>query len=95
VDVSDVGKKGYVMGTDDDWDYFYSGKPGLTIPALGWVKSYMYGSSGINIYEEIDPQAGKVRCAVFKWLRAGWSGVNMVRRVYIFLKRTKELMIIV
>jgi hypothetical protein len=25
VDVSTVGKKGYVLGTDDDWDYFYSG----------------------------------------------------------------------
>jgi hypothetical protein len=25
-DVSTVGKKGYVLGTDDDWDYFYSGK---------------------------------------------------------------------
>ena len=89
VDVSDVGKKGYLMGTDDDWDYFYSGKPGLTIPALGWVKSYVYGSSGINIYEEIDPQAGKVHCAVFKWLRAGWSGINMVQRQHIYsgLKR--------
>jgi hypothetical protein len=89
VDVSTVGKKGYVLGVDDDWDYFYSGKPGLTIPALGWVKSYMYGSSGINIYDEIDPAAGRVRCAVFKWLRAGWSGINMVRRKHIYsgLKR--------
>jgi hypothetical protein len=89
VDVSTVGKKGYVLGADDDWDYFYSGKPGLTIPALGWVKSYMYGSSGINIYDEVDPIAGKVRCAVFKWLRAGWSGINMVQRQHIYtgLKR--------
>ncbi len=88
-DVSAVGKKGYVLGTDDDWDYFYSGKPGLTIPALGWVKSYMYGSSGINIYDEIDPVDSKVRCALFKWLRAGWAGINMVRRPHIYsgLKR--------
>ena len=34
-DVSSVGKKGYVLGADEDWDYFYSGKKGLTIPALG------------------------------------------------------------
>jgi hypothetical protein len=89
VDVSTVGKKGYVLGGDDDWDYLYSGKTGLTIPALGWVKSYMYESSGINIYDEIDPVAMKVRCAVFKWLRAGWSGINMVRRQHIYsgLKR--------
>jgi hypothetical protein len=88
-DVSTVGKKGYVLGTDDDWDYFYTGEPGLTLPALGWVKSYMYGSSGINIYDEADPVAGRVRCAVFKWLQAGWSGLNMVRRKHIYsgLKR--------
>ena len=98
VDVSGVGKKGYILGSDDSWDYFYSGKPGLTIPALGWVKSYIYGSSGINIYDEIDPAAPKVRCAAFKWLRAGWSGINMVRREHIynglkrFAKPVKEIL---
>ena len=88
-DVSTVGKKGYVLGADDDWDYLYSGQPGLTLPALGWVKSYMYGSNGITIYDEVDPVAGRVRCAVFKWLQAGWSGINMVRRKHIYsgLKR--------
>ena len=88
-DVSSVGKKGYVLGSDDDWDYFYSGKKGLTIPALGWVSSYMYASSAINIYYEIDPGSPRVRCAMFKWLRAGWSGINMVQRKHIYngLKR--------
>jgi hypothetical protein len=88
-DVSTVGKKGYVLGSDDDWDYFYSGQKGLTLPALGWVSSYMYNSSAINIYDEIDPGAPRVRCAMFKWLRAGWSGINMVQRKHIYngLKR--------
>jgi len=88
-DVSTVGKKGYVLGSDDDWDYFYSGKKGLTVPALGWVSSYLYASSAINIYYEIDPGSPKVRCAMFKWLRAGWFGINMVRRIHIYdgLKR--------
>ena len=88
-DVSTVGRKGYVLGTDDDWDYFYSGRKGLTIPALGWVSSYMYASSAINIYYEIDPGSPRVRCAMFKWLRAGWSGINMVQRKHIYdgLKR--------
>jgi hypothetical protein len=98
VDVSTVGRKGYVLGADDDWDYFYSDKPGLTLPALGWVKSYMYESSGINIYDEVDPVTAKVRCAMFKWLRAGWSGINMVRRQHIysglkrFAKPVKEIL---
>jgi hypothetical protein len=87
--VSTVGKKGYVLGTDDDWDYFYSGKKGLTIPALGWVSSYMYAASAINIYYEMEPGSPRVRCAMFKWLRAGWSGINMVKRKHIYngLKR--------
>jgi hypothetical protein len=88
-DVSTVGKKGYVLGTDGDWDYFYSGKKGLTIPALGWVSSYMYAASAINIYYELEPGSPTVRCAMFKWLRAGWSGINMVKRKHIYngLKR--------
>ena len=88
-DVSSVGKKGYVLGKDDDWDYFYSNKKGLTLPTLGWINSYIYGSGAINIYYEIDPGSPKVRCAMFKWLRAGWSGINMVQRKHIYkgLKR--------
>jgi hypothetical protein len=91
-DVSTVGKKGFVLGSDNDWDYFYTGKTGLTIPALGWVRSYMYDSRSINIYGLIDPAAPKVRCAAFKWLRAGWSGINMVKKKHIYrgLKRFAE-----
>jgi hypothetical protein len=89
VDISTVGKKGYVLGSDSDWDYLYSGQTGLTLPALGWVKSYMYDSMGINIYYAIESTAPKVKCAAFKWLRAGWSGINMVQKKHIYrgLKR--------
>ena len=95
---SDVGKKGYVLGSDDNWDYVYSGKPGLTIPGLGWVRSHMYDSYGINIYYEIDPQVPLLRCAVFKWLRAGWSKINAVKKNHIhrgikrFANSFKEIM---
>jgi hypothetical protein len=41
-DVSSVGKKGYILGSDDDWDYYYTGEKGLTLPALGWVPSYIF-----------------------------------------------------
>jgi len=81
--ISDVGKKGYVLGSDDNWDYFYSGKPGLTIPGLGWVKSYMYNSYGINFYTEIDPDVPLLRCGTYKWVRAGWSKINVVKRHHI------------
>ena len=93
-----MGKKGYVLGSDDNWDYFYSGKPGLSVPGFGWVRSYMNASSGINIYYEIDSYAPLLRCGTFKWLRAGWSKINAVKNHHIhdgmkrFAKSFKEIM---
>ncbi|MBI5582034.1 MAG: hypothetical protein HY895_22990 [Deltaproteobacteria bacterium] len=86
---SEVGKKGYILGEDEDWDYFYSGEPGLDVTGLGWVKSYMLESFGISIYFESAPAAPGVRVANLKWLRAGWSGLNVVRSEHIYsgLKR--------
>ena len=95
---SDVGKKGYVLGSDDNWDYFYSGKPGLTMPGLGWVRSHMYDSYGINIYYEMDSHAPLLRCAAFKWVRAGWSKINVVKKHHIhsgikrFAKSFKQIL---
>jgi hypothetical protein len=95
---SDVGKKGYVLGSDDNWDYFYSGKPGLTIPGLGWAKSRMFDSYGINLYIEMDPAAPMLRCGVFRWVQAGWSKINVVKRHHIhngikrFEKSFREIM---
>jgi len=83
-DVSQVGHKGYLMGPDENWDYFYSGKPGLTVSGLGWVRSYMYDSYGISIYYEIDAQSPTVRCATFRWVRAGWSRFNVVKPFHIY-----------
>jgi hypothetical protein len=95
---SDVGKKGYVLGLDDNWDYFYSGKPGLTVPGLGWVKSRMYDSYGVNIYTEINPGEPLLRCGAIRWVRAGWSKINVVKRHHIhngikrYAKSFKEIM---
>ena len=95
---SEVGMKGYVLGSDDNWDYFYSGKPGLTVPGLGWVRSHMYDSYGINIYSEMDPDAPLLRCGAFRWIRAGWSKINVVKKHHIhngikrFAKPFKEIL---
>jgi hypothetical protein len=95
---SDVGRKGYIVGKDDDWNYFYSGEPGLSVTGLGWVKSYMYDSAGINIYTEAGQDQTLVRAASFKWLRAGWSNINMVQNDHIragmerFARAFKEIM---
>ena len=82
-DISEVGKKGMVLGSDDDWNYLYSGKEGLNKSGLGWVKSYMYDSFSVVVYYEIPGPSPKVKCAVFKWLNAGWRKINMVKEHHI------------
>lgn len=80
IDISDIGKKGVILGSDEDWNYFYSGVPGSTKAGLGWVKSYIYDFFAVGVYVESGPM---VRSGVFQWIRAGWSGVNFVQTSHI------------
>ncbi|MBW1746107.1 MAG: hypothetical protein JRG74_06795 [Deltaproteobacteria bacterium] len=82
-DKSDVGKKGIVLGSDDNWDYLYSGRKGLSMRGLGWVSSYMYNSIGISFLYEVDSKKPVVKYAAFKWLRAGWADMNVVKNKHI------------
>ena len=83
-DVSSTGKKGVVLGEDDNWAYLYSDQNGITKPGLGWVKSYMYDSYSVSVYVQPEDAPGWVRCGVFKWIRAGWSSINMVKPEHIY-----------
>lgn len=82
-DKSGVGRKGLVLGNDNNWNYLYTGEKGCTKPGLGWVKSYMYDSASIAVYYEQDGPTPIVRLGMFKWLRAGWAGMNMVKSHHI------------
>ncbi|HVO68171.1 MAG TPA: hypothetical protein VMT12_16975 [Syntrophales bacterium] len=77
---SNVGKKGAIIGPDTDWNYFYSGQQGLNTTGLGWVSSYMYDAFSVSILFEPGASKNRARLVTFKWLRAGWNGLNMVRR---------------
>ncbi len=79
---SGVGRKGAVLGADVDWDYFYSGEKGVARTGLGWVDSYMYASFSIGIFCAADD--GTVRGGIFKWLNAGWAGLNLVQSRHIY-----------
>lgn len=81
--VSDVGKKGFVLGRDDDWNYYYTGIPGAAKPGLGWVKSYIYDFFALGVYIDSVPSPSMIRSGYFQWLRAGWSGVNFVQPEHI------------
>lgn len=81
--VSEVGKKGVILGPDDNWTYLYSGQNGITRPGLGWVSSYMYDSYSVAVYAQLEKGQPGVRCGTFKWINAGWSKINMVKNEHI------------
>lgn len=74
-DKSEVGEKGAVIGEDDQWIYLYSGEQGVTARGIGWAKTYIYAASSVTLYMETE--SNTLNVAAFKWLDAGWSGLNM------------------
>lgn len=82
-DKSNVGERGFILGNDSDWNYYYSGKPGSAKAGLGWVKSYIYDYFSVNVYVETGSSPVMVRTGVFQWIRAGWSGLNFVKPSHI------------
>jgi hypothetical protein len=95
---SAVGKKGLVLGSDEDWNYLYTGEKGVMMRGLGWAESYMYSSSSIMIYRETNDPAPSVQCHMFKWLKAGWAGMNLAEPHHIrkgvvrFVKSFKQVL---
>jgi hypothetical protein len=83
IDKSSIGKKGFILGNDDDWNYYYSGEPGSAKTGLGWVKSYIYDYFSVGVYVESGASPTMVRSGVFQWIRAGWSGINFVQTGHI------------
>ncbi|WP_461209183.1 hypothetical protein [Desulfocurvus sp. DL9XJH121] len=77
---SEVGRKGVVLD-DGKWEYFYSGIEGLTKGGIGWMSTYMYEAMSVAVYVE-NPD-GTTTNTVYKWLRAGWAGMNVVRPKHI------------
>ena len=83
IDISDIGKKGVILGNDEDWNYYYSGVPGSAKAGLGWVKSYIYDYFSVGVHVESGSSPSMVRAGVFQWIRAGWSGINFVKTSHI------------
>jgi hypothetical protein len=81
-DLSEVGKKGCIVGDDKDWNYLYSNETGLNKTGMGWVDSYMYSAHSILIYV-VDSSSNEIHLGSFKWLNAGWATMNMVKSSHI------------
>ncbi|MDR2860981.1 MAG: hypothetical protein LBV07_00280 [Syntrophobacterales bacterium] len=80
---SNVGEKGFIVGPDNSWTYYYSGQTGSAKAGLGWVKSYIYDYFSVGVYAELNPGSAGVRMAAFQWIRAGWSGMNFVESKHV------------
>ena len=79
---SQIGKKAVILD-DKNWNYFYSGIEGLNRPFLGGVDTYIYDTESVLILSETDSGAPTTSAILFKWLKAGWAGINMVNRNHI------------
>ncbi|XXJ21266.1 hypothetical protein ACR42D_17355 [Desulfovibrio caledoniensis] len=80
---SDVGRKGAILD-DTRWDYFYSGQEGLNRGMIGWMDTFTYASGSVQVFVEQDAAAPRSTVFLFKWLKAGWAGMNVVQRSHIY-----------
>ncbi len=80
---SAVGRRGWVLGKDEEWSYLYTRDKGLNVKGLGWADTYMYDSFGVTVYYQADPGKPTVTCGTVSWVKAGWAGINMVQSKHI------------
>lgn len=79
-DKSSVGKKAVILD-EGEWSFFYSGINGLNKGMIGWADTFMYDSASVQVFVEDSPN--HMTLTLFKWLRAGWAGMNMVMKDHI------------
>ncbi len=82
-DKSQVGKKAVIID-DNNWNYFYSGIDGLNLKIIGALETYMYDSESVIIYYQEDVAIPRTTVLLFKWLKAGWMGINVVKPNHIY-----------
>lgn len=80
---SQVGLKGDIVGPDANWKYVYTKDKGTNLPMLGWAETYLYGSATVNVFIESAPGSKRTDIYTFKWAKAGWSGMNVVKPSHI------------
>jgi hypothetical protein len=80
---SEAGKKAVIID-EKNWNYFYSGIQGLGIRLIGMLNTYIYDSASVKILYESDSANPQTTIMLFKWLKAGWADINMVKSSHIY-----------
>lgn len=82
-ELSGIGRRGGIVGKDEDWRYVYTGREGTNLSMLTWARTHIYGSATVTVFIETVPGSSRTDVYIFKWTRAGWSGMNVVRPSHI------------
>ncbi|MDD6088886.1 MAG: hypothetical protein PUB69_06215 [Desulfovibrionaceae bacterium] len=80
---SALGLRGAVVGQDANWCYMYTPKVGVNLPMLQWTETMLYKSASVTAFIERANQPGVTEICTFKWMKAGWSGINVVKESHI------------
>lgn len=80
---SDVGKKAATIGDYSNWDFVYSNVKGTLASGIGWAETFIYSSASILVFYEDAPGGKNTGYAMYRWMDAGWSGMNMVKQSHI------------
>ena len=78
---STVGKIGAIVGDDNQWSYVYSQKVGSDLALAKWAETYMYDAANVTVLYQSSPSTTGM--AFFKYVKAGWAGMNMVKPKHI------------
>ena len=80
---SEVGKKAATIGDYSNWDFVYSGVKGTLASGIGWAETYIYSAASLIVFYEDAPGGKDTGYAMYRWMDAGWSGMNMVKQSHI------------
>ncbi|MGD8949693.1 MAG: hypothetical protein PVG62_03040 [Desulfobacterales bacterium] len=75
---SDVGKRAVIVD-DPNWTYFYSGQKGLSPAIIKWMDTFIYDTCSVMIFRPTGDNRRATNVTLFKWLNAGWLGMNVVK----------------
>ena len=78
---SSVGEIGQIVGNDNQWAYVYSQKVGSNLSLAKWAETYMYSAATVTVLYPDGER--RTTMALFKYLKAGWKGMNMVKPEHI------------
>lgn len=79
---SEVGRRAFIID-DANWMYFYSNETGLSLNWMQWMDTYIYDTGSVTVFHTQDNRPRSIGVTMFKWLNAGWWGMNVVRETHI------------